>query len=259
MQPIKNHHRPGISILIVDTMDWGKPYEKHHPLTAKGAWFHRSLGQSTNIRCQYVHWAQKKDRWKSEHFDVCVLSGSIRSVKKRDHATREMEKWVSWCIDNERKLMGVCYGHQLIASLFGGKIGNLSSGPRVGNVNLKLSNSALGKNSIPGLKAFTETNWLTSHLEYVEELPGGFEVLADSEHCPAEAYIWEDKLMGLQFHPEMDLEILHFLWRPHLEKPWTSKGAIPVRNQLERSEEPKIKFSFGELLYEWANGNKEPK
>ncbi len=253
MHQKNDHWGKVMSILIVDTMDWGKPYDRAHPYAARGAWFRAGLGRNPAFKCQYVHWAQKKEHWKTKNFDLCILSGSIRSVTKNDYATQEMEKWVTWCIENEKKLIGICYGHQLIASVFGGKVEKLKSGPRVGNVNLK----PLGQKDkfliASGFHGFAKTNWLTSHLEHVKELPNDLEVLAESRICPIEAFKWKNMILGLQFHPEMNVDILNFLWRPHLNKTWTTRGSVPIKDQLIKSSEPTLVVSFDNFLYQWTS------
>lgn len=93
-------------------------------------------------------------------------------------------------------VLGICYGCQLIADTFGGKV---AVGPReYGKKQLKVKGGALTK----GLPE-TSVCWM-SHTCYVEKLPEGFTVSAVTDTCPVAAMEDETRgLYGVQFHPEV--------------------------------------------------------
>ena len=95
-------------------------------------------------------------------------------------------------------VLGLCYGHQLIAQELGGKV-KPGKTREFGKAKLKVLNQ---ENLFLGLKN-KETVWM-SHGDSVVELPVGFEVIASTSDCSTAAVFHpQKKLFGLQFHPEV--------------------------------------------------------
>lgn len=249
-----------VRILIVDTMDWGKPYPQNHPLTQKGTWYHHCFLQSLGFKVKIVHWAEKKRPWKEFPFDICILSGSIRSATKATSANKVISDWIEWCLNHHKKLMGICYGCQMIAHVLGGTITKAKEGPQVGNVALNFHVPAFESDAEsesepqlpPSLPDFFKINWLTSHLDEISELPSKAIHLASSQHCQYEAFAWGNQVLGFQFHPEMTPEILKFLWRPHLNSPTTRCMNPDLQSCLSSVVPPDKSWHFTHLVKSWA-------
>jgi len=95
-------------------------------------------------------------------------------------------------------ILGICYGHQLMAHLLGGKVkrGKIKE-YGIALLNLKVSNSIF-----KGLKKQQQV-WM-SHSDIVSEIPKGFQVLGVTDNCEYAAIgNLEKKFFGLQFHPEV--------------------------------------------------------
>ena len=94
-------------------------------------------------------------------------------------------------------ILGLCYGHQLVAKHFGGRV--LSSQTReYGLATLQVGQSVLFEGLSDG-----ETVWM-SHGDSVEEAPPGFKVIGASLSCPIAAMEnAAKKIFSLQFHPEV--------------------------------------------------------
>ncbi|MBV6340006.1 glutamine-hydrolyzing GMP synthase [Candidatus Magnetobacterium casense] len=122
-----------------------------------------------------------------------VLSGGPQSVYIPDSP-----RVAEGLFDLGVPILGLCYGHQLIAHLLGGKVHGSKCG-EYGIADIKiLNNDSLFK----GL-ADTQTVWM-SHGDSVEQLPEGFEVLASSDTCSVAAMAHPQRhIYGLQFHPEV--------------------------------------------------------
>ncbi|MFN7991222.1 MAG: glutamine-hydrolyzing GMP synthase [Candidatus Micrarchaeia archaeon] len=95
-------------------------------------------------------------------------------------------------------LLGVCYGHQMIAHKFGARVDKGKSAEYgMGEVEID-SEDAIFKGIPKKLRV-----WV-SHFDEVKELPKGFVKLARSEACAFEAMMHESRpIFGVQFHPEV--------------------------------------------------------
>jgi GMP synthase (glutamine-hydrolysing) len=124
-----------------------------------------------------------------------ILSGSPFSVNDPNAPEVDIA-----ALHRRLPVLGVCYGAQLTAKQFGGRVAN-SSKREYGRALLhKRQNNVL-------LKDVTELSqvWM-SHADTILELPAGFEVLANTENIPYAAFSRENgeqPLYCLQFHPEV--------------------------------------------------------
>ncbi|MBF0590764.1 MAG: glutamine-hydrolyzing GMP synthase [Nitrospirae bacterium] len=95
-------------------------------------------------------------------------------------------------------ILGLCYGHQLIAHMLGGKV----HGGEVREYGVAIVKIVKSVGLFEGL-GDTQTVWM-SHGDSVERLPDGFELLASSDTCRVAAMMHRQRgIYGLQFHPEV--------------------------------------------------------
>jgi GMP synthase (glutamine-hydrolysing) len=122
-----------------------------------------------------------------------ILSGSPASV--RGHESLKLNHSI---LQLEIPLLGLCYGHQLIASIFGGQV-RRGKVREYGITEVRVD-EAIGV--LKGLQSIEQV-WM-SHGDTVFKAPPGFKVLAHTEACPVAAMRHTDKqLWGLQWHPEV--------------------------------------------------------
>jgi GMP synthase (glutamine-hydrolysing) len=95
-------------------------------------------------------------------------------------------------------ILGLCYGHQLIAKMVGGKVAPAKQ--KEYGIAYVTVDKPLGV--LKGLNG-KERVWM-SHGDTVFALPSDFEVLAHTENCPVAAFKHKEKpIYGLQWHPEV--------------------------------------------------------
>src|SRR3954469_21141950 len=125
-------------------------------------------------------------------------------------------------------ILGICYGTQLTALQFGGKV-VAADRREYGRATVKVTDPG---ELFHGFGAGEEIPVWMSHGDRVESLPAGFAVIGESANCPAAAVAAPGrKFWGVQFHPEVvhtprGTEILaNFLFRIcHAEPSWTMAG-----------------------------------
>lgn len=96
-------------------------------------------------------------------------------------------------------ILGICYGHQLMSYMAGGRISSAEDSSEYGKTLLEVEESPLFSD-VPA----SSICWM-SHTDYVSEVPQGFSVIAHTANCPSAAIGNEaKKLYGVQFHPEVN-------------------------------------------------------
>ncbi len=122
-----------------------------------------------------------------------ILSGGPSSVYDKD-----APKISADIFNYDIPVLGICYGMQLTAQLFSGKV-ERSKTREYGNAQLCLcSKDPLFYNIPP--KSIV---WM-SHGDHVNKIPENFNCIAESDNCPFAAVKHNSKnIYGIQFHPEV--------------------------------------------------------
>lgn len=129
--------------------------------------------------------------------DAYLISGSRHSVNHGERWMGALESFVRQLHAHQKKLIGICFGHQLIAKALGGKVSRALNGWGVG-----VSVNAITQ-SMPWMTPGCDTiNLLVSHSEQVTELPKSSILLASSDFCPYYLLQIEQHILTVQGHPE---------------------------------------------------------
>ena len=122
-----------------------------------------------------------------------ILSGGPASVYAADSYHPD-----STIFDLGLPILGICYGMQLIAQHFGGKVVPATS-HEYGKAQLEIvADNEIFKDTTSG-----QIVWM-SHGDRVEEIPSGFEKIAISENSPYAAIADTNRnIYAFQFHPEV--------------------------------------------------------
>ncbi|MBI5543243.1 MAG: gamma-glutamyl-gamma-aminobutyrate hydrolase family protein [Deltaproteobacteria bacterium] len=125
-------------------------------------------------------------------------------------------------------VLGLCFGHQLLAHLLGGKVVAAGSAREYGLAEIRC---APGAGLFEGLDPVQRV-WM-SHGDHVEQVPPGFRATASSERLAVAAMESEDgSLWGVQFHPEVthteqgNQMLRRFLTRCGAGLDWSAEGQV---------------------------------
>ena len=134
-------------------------------------------------------------------YDRIILSGSRTSCLEEGPWISKLDDLLREAIRESRPILGVCYGHQALNRVLGGRE-ILRRGPSAefGWTEIEIVERA------PLFEGLPDRFWsFSSHFEEVSELPKGMRLLARSASCPVQACRLEDlPIYGIQFHPEKD-------------------------------------------------------
>jgi len=129
-----------------------------------------------------------------------VVTGSHAMVT--DHApwSERLAVWLRHCIDAGVPVLGICYGHQLMAYAMGGRVGYNPRGMEIGTHDIALCRHAAEDDLFRHLPQTFPAQLV--HAQSVLELPPGATLLAGNAHEPHQAFRLGRTAWGVQFHPE---------------------------------------------------------
>ncbi|MEO8801347.1 MAG: glutamine amidotransferase [Polyangiaceae bacterium] len=132
-----------------------------------------------------------------------VITGSSSSVTERAPWMLRVEEWIRRAHAGDAKIFGICFGHQLIGQALGGRVAKNPNGREIGKVTVtKLADDAMFS-TLPAQFLVHAT-----HVDSVVELPAGAKLLARTALEPHAAYAIGDNVRCVQYHPEMDVDVM---------------------------------------------------
>lgn len=135
-----------------------------------------------------------------EHTDECdgwLISGSRHSANDDFPWVKELKIFIHKLYQEQRKLIGICFGHQVIAAALEGQVSLAQQGWGIGVYSNQLTGHRRWMS--PKLNAL---RLRVSHKEQITRLPDTACVLAKSTFCPNYMVAYGDCFMSIQGHPE---------------------------------------------------------
>ncbi len=144
-------------------------------------------------------------------YDGYVISGSDKGVYDDTPWMVPLRAFLIGARNAGKPLLGICFGHQIMADVFGGKAEKVGP-PEVGVRRFELDGGPVPAHV-----------W---HQDQVTVQPPGTRVLAKADYCPFGGLEYEFPALSVQFHPEYTRAYLSgFLER--------SRGEILSRDQTD--------------------------
>ena len=132
-----------------------------------------------------------------------VVTGSPHSVADREPWVLAGEAYLAGAVAAGVPVLGVCFGHQMLAQALGGRVARNPRGREIGTVDLDLT---ADDPLFRGAQRRCQVNM--SHVDTVIEPPPGAEVLGRTQLDSCAALRFGERAWGVQFHPEFDREIV---------------------------------------------------
>ena len=110
----------------------------------------------------------------------------------------QVQKHSSWLRSWKHPLLGICYGHQILGTVFGGSVASLPSAVIEDRLNLSIS-PPVKKGIFANLQELTV---FAEHRDYLSRVPKNFLVLSKQKGIPYLLYDPGREFYGMQFVPE---------------------------------------------------------
>lgn len=171
-------------------------------------------------RVQIAHVYQDAPLPEPGGFAGVVATGSSAMVSHREPWSERAAAWLAGAALAGTPVLGICYGHQLLAHGLGGRVARNPRGREIGTIEVRLNGAARGDALFGELPETIRMQ--STHVEAVLELPAGARGLASSDADPNQAFAVGERAWGVQFHPEFDAA--------------TSRAYIAARRDKMRAE-----------------------
>ncbi len=194
-------------------------------------WMFRRFFEALGGRFCYRHYQLLDDEW-PERLDECdawLITGSKAGVYDSEPWIAQLEHWVRNAYEQRQRLLGVCFGHQLLAHSLGGHAGRSHRGWGIGVHTTRIEHRPLWLSDEQ-----QHIRLLYSHQDQVERLPREARRLASSDFCPNAAFFIGDQVLGLQGHPEFTRDYLTRLLPRRID----SIGAEKLERSFNGLEQP---------------------
>ncbi|TKZ21309.1 type 1 glutamine amidotransferase [Shimia litoralis] len=139
--------------------------------------------------------------------DGWLITGSKHGAYEDLPWIPPLEQLIQGIAEAGRPLIGICFGHQIIAQALGGKVEKFSGGWAVGRQTYDFGGVEMAFNA-----------W---HQDQVTERPQGTVVLASNDFCENAALLYGDQILTIQPHPEFGPDVIEGLINTR------GKGVVP--------------------------------
>jgi GMP synthase-like glutamine amidotransferase len=144
--------------------------------------------------------------------DAYITTGSKASVYEDREWIRTLQDFIVQLYQQEKKLAAICFGHQLVAQAFGGDTQRSDKGWGVGVHSIDIHTHK------PWMDPHRDSiGVLVSHQDQVLLLPEGAELIAGNPFCPHSMFVYDDRILCIQGHPEFSHDYAEAVMRRRRE------------------------------------------
>lgn len=179
-----------------------------------------------------------------------VVTGSHAMVTERHEWSEATAVWMAGLVARGVPLLGICYGHQLLAHALGGEVGFHPGGMEIGTTVIHRIDAAAEDALLGAMPSQFAAH--TVHAQTVLRLPPQAVLLAHNDFEPHHAFRVGASAWGLQFHPEFGRTAMCGYLR-HLGTQLQQQGGDLVASLREVEDTPDsaaILRRFGQIVCE---------
>ncbi|WP_311063106.1 glutamine amidotransferase [Halomonas sp. DWK9] len=135
-----------------------------------------------------------------------VITGSHSMVSEQPTWSEALKPWLQQALADDVPLLGVCYGHQLMAAAFGGISDYHPAGRESGTRAVRLTQAGQQDALFSQLPGHFSAH--LTHAQSVMQLPPNTTVLAHNSHDAHQALRYGPRQWSVQFHPEFSPPVM---------------------------------------------------
>ena len=166
--------------------------------------------QIDGLKCQTFKVFQSLKFPDTKNLAGIIISGSPSMVTEKLDWSEATIQWLQLIFKHNIPILGVCYGHQLLAKALGGQVDWNPNGRQIGSISMQLNHEAHSDPLFSNLFQHNQKTieYYATHLQSVTKLPKDVILLGstdiDFNHC----FRYKHNIWGLQFHPEFNAKII---------------------------------------------------
>jgi GMP synthase (glutamine-hydrolysing) len=139
-----------------------------------------------------------------ENLTGVILTGSAASVTERAPWMLSAEAYLRDLVRARVPTFGICFGHQLLGQALGGRVERNPRGREIGSVEL----AVIGGDELLPSAPVRDARVNMTHVDTVTALPEGARVICKTEREAHAAVRFGERAWGVQFHPEIDRDVM---------------------------------------------------
>lgn len=129
--------------------------------------------------------------------DAYLITGSPRGVYDPDPWIAQLMEFIRASFQAGKRLVGICFGHQILAHALGGCAAKSEKGWGLGLKTFNINVPKIWMNAVPDSCALYFV-----HQDQVTQLPPEAELLGGNDFCPNLFFSIDNQVFGIQGHPE---------------------------------------------------------
>ena len=134
-------------------------------------------------------------------YDFYITTGSKASAYEDSAWIGQLIELVRQLDKQQKKFIGICFGHQIIALALGGKVEKSGNGWGIGIARNRIISRPEWMSDGPA-----EINILVSHQDQITGLPDDTILIAENDFCPFFIVQWGNHFLSIQGHPEWNTD-----------------------------------------------------
>lgn len=135
--------------------------------------------------------------------DAYLITGSPKGAYDDEAWIERLSNFIRSGYAEKRKMVGICFGHQVLAQALGGRVEQAETGWDVGLHRMEIVRHQ------PWMSPWLPRGkFYFCHQDQVTQLPSQAELIAKSELCPISSFVMGKEVLGIQAHPEFTAEVM---------------------------------------------------
>jgi GMP synthase-like glutamine amidotransferase len=135
--------------------------------------------------------------------DVWLVNGSPAGAYEDIEWIHQLSGFIKQLDAAKKPTFGICFGHQLMAQVLGGKVELSNKGWGLG-----ISHNTVVANTQFMQPRATNIDVMVFHQDQVVQLPEGSQVLVTSDFCPNYMVHYNNHMLSIQGHPEFNTQMI---------------------------------------------------